>query len=98
MSVICFTQQLNDLTRTCINTQQLKPRFYWDLNKFLLTTQYSQSNFPEISINEGFALSTRFCALVLRVINVSNNPRYGCCFNYMDDDDDNGDNCNDKIR
>ena len=97
LSVTYFAQQLNDLTGTCINTKQLQYRFYWDSNKFSLTLQNPPSNLPEISINEGFALSMIFFALVLRVVNVSNRPKYGCCFTYMDDDDDNEDHCTEKL-
>ena len=88
LSVNCFAQNLNDMTGTGINTQKLKSRFYWDSNKFLLKIQYLPSNLPEIFINEGFALSTIFCALVSIVVNVTNYPRYGCCFTHMDADDD----------
>ena len=97
MSVTCFSRQLNDLTGTGINTQKSQSRFDWDSNKLLLTIQNSPSNLPEISINEGFALSTRFCAIVLRVINVSNHPRCTCCFNNIYADDDNKDICTEKL-
>ena len=40
---------------------------------------------------------TTFCALVLRVINVSNHPRYGFFFTNTDADDDNEDHCTGKI-
>ena len=70
--------------------------FYWYSNKFSFTIQHPPSNLPEISINEGFALSTIYCALVSRVVNVSNHPRCGCCFTHMYDDDDNGYHCTEK--
>ena len=38
-----------------------------------------------------------FCVLVSRVVNVSNNPRYGFCFTHMAADDDNTDHCTDKL-
>ena len=96
MSVTCFTRQLNYLTGAGINTDKLQSRFYWDSNKFLLTIQHPPSNIPEISINEGFALSTIFCVLVLRVVNVSNHPRCGFCFTHMYANDDNGYHCTDN--
>ena len=97
MSVTFFAQQLNYLTGTCINTKQLQSHFYWYSNKFSLTIQHPPSNLPDISINEGFALSKIFCALVLIVVNVSNHPRYGCCFTQIDADDDNEYHCTDKL-
>ena len=87
LSVTCFARQLNDLTGNGINMKQLKYRFYWDSNKFSLTIQHPPSNIPEIYINDGFLLSTIFRALILRVVNVSNHPRCGCCFTQMDADD-----------
>ena len=96
LSVTCFARQLDDLTGTGIDTKQLRYRFYWDSNKFSLTIQHPPSNLPEISINEGFALSTVFRALVSIVINVANHPRYGCCFTHMDIDNDIEGNCTDK--
>ena len=77
--------------------QQLQSRIYWDSNKLLISIQNPPSNLPEISINEGFALSTIFCALLSRVVNVSNHPRYGCCFTHMDSDDDNEYHCTNKF-
>ena len=68
-SITCFARQLNDFLGTGINTQQLQCRFNWESNKFSLTIQHPPYNLPEISINEGFSISTIFCALVLRVIN-----------------------------
>ena len=93
LSVTCFARQLDDLTGTGIDTKQLRSPFYWDLNKLSLKIQHPPSNLPEISINEGFALSTVFRALVSRVINVANHPRYGCCFTHMDIDNDIDDDC-----
>ena len=80
ISVICFARQLNDLTGTGIDTKQLTSCFYWDSSKYLLTIHHPPSNLPEISINEGFALSTMFRALVSRVVNTSNRSKYGCCY------------------
>ena len=97
LSVTCFAQQLNDLTGTSINTQKLQSIFYWDSNKFSLTIKHPPFNILEISINEGFTLSTIFCAHVLRVINVSNHPIYDCCFNHMYADYDNEDHCTNKL-
>ena len=48
-------------------------------------------------MNEGFALSTILRAHVSRVINVSNHPRYDCCFNHMYADYDNEDHCTNKL-
>ena len=42
-------------------------------------------------------LSTRFRALVSRVVNIPNHPIYGCCFTNLDADDDNGNLCTDKL-
>ena len=97
MSLTCFARHLNDLTCTGTNTQKLHSYFYCDSNKFSLTIQHPPSNLPEISINEGFALSTTFRALVSRVMNVSNHPRYVCCFTNMYADDHNEDHCTDKL-
>ena len=63
LSLTCFARQLNDLTGTGIDTKQLTPCFYWDSSRYLLTIHHPPSNLPEISINEGFALSTMFRAL-----------------------------------
>ena len=65
---------------------QLQSRFYWDSSNYSLTIHYPPSNLLEISINEGFALSTMFRALVSRVINTSNHSKYGCCYFKMNDD------------
>ena len=97
LNVTCFARQFNDMMGTGINTKQLQYRFYWDSNKFLLTTQHLPSNLPEISVNEGFALSAIFCVLVSRVVNDSNHPRYGYCFTHMDSDDDNKYHCIEKL-
>ena len=97
LSVTYFARQLNDLTVTGLNTQQLKYRFYWELNKLLLTIQHPPSNLPEISINKGFSLSTTFCALVFIFFNVSNNQKHGCCFTHMDAGDDIKDHCTGKL-
>ena len=82
---------------TGINTQQSQSRFHWESNKFSLTIQHPPPNLPDISINESFAPSTIFRALVSRVVNIKNNPIYGCCFTHMDSDDDNEDHCIDKL-
>ena len=84
--VTCFARQLNDLTGTGIDTKQLTYCFYWDSSKYSLMIHHPPSNLPEISINEGFALSTMFRALVSRVVNTSNRSKYGCCYTKMDDD------------
>ena len=52
----------------------------------MLTIHHPPSNLPEISINEGFALSTIFRALVSTVVNTSNSSKYGCCYTKIDDD------------
>ena len=85
ISVTCFARQLNDLTGTGIDTKKLKYCFYWDSRKYSLTIHHPPFNLPEISINEGFALSTMFRALVSRVVNTSNRSKYGCCYTKMDD-------------
>ena len=41
-------------------------------------------------------MSAIFRALVLRVVNFTNHPRYCCCFTRMDSDYDNKDHCIDK--
>ena len=94
LSVTCFAQQLNDLTGTGIDTKQLTSCFYWDSRKYSLTIHHPPSNLPEISINEGFALSTMFRALVSRVVNISNRSKYGCCYTKMDDDYNDGPHAN----
>ena len=86
ISVTCFSRQLNDLTGTGIDTKQLTSCFYWDSSKYSLTIHHSPSNLPEISTNEGFALSTMFRSLVSRVANISNRSKYGCCYTKMYDD------------
>ena len=97
LSVNCFIRQLNDMMGTGINTHQLQYPFYQESDKFLLTMQHLPSNLPEISINEGFVLSTTFPALVSRAVNVSNHPRYGCCFTHTNADDENKDNFTSKL-
>ena len=87
LSVTCFARQLKYLTGTGIDTKQLKSCFYWDSSKYSLKIHHPPSNLPEISINEGFALSTMFRALVSRVVNTSNRSKYGCCYTKMDYDD-----------
>ena len=62
LSVTFFARQLNDLTGTGIDTKQLTSCFYWESSKYSLTIHHPPSNLPEISINEGFALSTMFRA------------------------------------
>ena len=86
LSVTCFARQLNDLTGTGIDTKQLTSCFYWDSSKYSLTIHHPPANLPEISINEGFALSTFFLVLVSRVFNTYNRSKYGCCYTKMDDD------------
>ena len=78
LSVTFFARQLNDLTGTGIDTKQLKSCFNWDPSKYLITIHHPPSNLPEIYVNEGFALSTMFRALVSRVVNTSNRSKYGC--------------------
>ena len=85
--MICFVLELNDLTGTGIDTKKLQSCFYWDASKYSLTIHHPPSNLPEISINEGFALSTIFSALVSRVVHTSNCSKYGCFYTKMDDDD-----------
>ena len=85
LSVTFFAWQLNDLTGTGIDTKQLKYCFYWYSSKYSLTIHRPPSNIPEISIHEGFALSTMFRTLVSRVFNTSNCSKYGCCYTKMDD-------------
>ena len=85
LSVTCFARQLNDLTGTGIDMNQLKSCFYWDSSKYSLTIHHPHSNLPDISINKGFALSTLFRALLSRVVNTSNRSKYGCCYIKMDD-------------
>ena len=97
MSITYVARQLNDLTGTGIYTKQLQYHFYRESNKFSLTIQHPPSNLPEISINEGFSLSTIFCALILIVVNVSNHTRYGCCFSNIYSDDYNKYLCTDKL-
>ena len=87
LSMTCFARQLNDLTGNGIDTKQLQSCFYWDSSKYSLKIHHPPSNLPEISINEGFALSNMFRALVSRVANTSNRSKYGCCYTNMDDDD-----------
>ena len=89
LRVTYFARHLNDLTCTGTNTQKLHSYFYCDSNKFSLTIQHPPSNLPDISINEGFALSTIFCVLLSRVVNVPNHLIYGCCFTNMDANEDN---------
>ena len=48
--------------------------------------RHPSSNLPEISINEGFELSTTFIALVSRVFNTSNRSKYVCCYTKMDEE------------
>ena len=55
-------------------------------SKYSLAIHHPPSNLPDISINEVFALSTMFRALVSRVDNTSNRSKYGCCYTKMDDD------------
>ena len=86
LSVTYLARQLKDLAGTGIDTKQLQSRFYWDLNKYSLTIHHLPSNLPEISINQDFALSTMFRALVSRVINPTNHSKYGCCYTHMHDD------------
>ena len=76
LSVTCFAKQLNDLTGTGIDTKQLQSHFYWDCGKYSLTIRHPPLNLPEISINEGFALSTVFRAMVSRVINLSSHSSW----------------------
>ena len=80
LTVTFFAQQLNDLTGTGIDMKQLKSCFYWGSSKYSFTIQHPPSNLSDISINEGFALSTMFCALVSRVVNTSNRSKYGCFY------------------
>ena len=97
LSVAYSARHLNDITGTGINAKQLQSRFYWDSKKFSLTIQHPPSNLQDISINEGFALLTIFRALISRVVNFTNNPRYGCCFTHMDADYDNEYHCIDIL-
>ena len=85
LSVTCFARKLNDLTGDGIDTKKLKSCFYWDSSKYSITIHHPPSNIPEISINEGFEMSTMFRAFVSRVVNTSNRSKYGCCYTKMDD-------------
>ena len=76
---------MNDLMGTGIDTKQLTSFFYWDSSKYSLTIKHPPSNLPDISINEGLALSTMFRALVSRVVNTYNLSKYGCCYTKMDE-------------
>ena len=85
LRVTCFARKLNDLKGTGIDTKQLESCFYWDSSKYSLKIHHPPSNLPEISINEGFALSTMFRAIMSRVVNTSNRSKYSCCYTKMDD-------------
>ena len=66
--------------------KQLTSCLYWYSIKYSLTIHHPPSNLPEISINEVFALSTMFRALLSIVVNTSNRSKYGCCYTKIDDD------------
>ena len=68
LSVTSLADQLHDDDGTGIDTKRNKSHFYWDNSKFSRTIVHGTSRLPELSINEGFSLSSLFSSAVGKVV------------------------------
>jgi hypothetical protein len=96
LSVTSFARQLQDEEGTGIDTKMKYSRFYWQ-GKFQRTICHPASNLPEMPINQGFSLATKFRAMVSRIINPTVKPKHSCCMvdldHHEDSDSSIGQNC-----
>lgn len=69
LSITEFANHLNDNSGTGITTCQRESKFFWDNKQYVRTIQHPLSNLPEMSICDGFLLSSFWTRLLSRRFN-----------------------------
>lgn len=80
LSVTAFARQLQDNEYTGIDTKLNFSRFYWDHGKGQRTIRHPASNLPEMEVNSGYSLFTRFRAMVCKLIDTGVDSRFSAHF------------------
>ena len=82
MSVTEYARQLNDEEGTGIDTKMKYSRFYWKNNQYSRRIYHSESNLPELAINEGETLFTWFTNMFRSKVN-DDIETACCCTNHI---------------